>query len=88
MPKVGKFTSALTASKTKHTAVDGRTTRHGGYIQSQRRRKLVEERFGWLKDTGGLRKLRHRGLATVGWIFKFAAAACNVVMMRRLLAVT
>ena len=74
------------ASKARYTAVDGRTTRHDGYAQSQRRRKLVEERFGWLKDIGGLRKLRHRGLAKVGWIFKLAAATCNVVMMRRLLA--
>lgn len=74
------------ARKNQHSALDGRTTRHTGYAQSQRRRKLVEERFGWLKDIGGLRKLRHRGLATVGWVFKFAAAACNVVLMRRLLA--
>ena len=46
----------------------------------------VEERFGWMMDIGGLRKLRHSGLAKVGWIFKFVAAACNVVLMRRLLA--
>ena len=70
----------------QHSAIDGRTTRHSGYAQSQKRRKLVEERFGWLKDIGGLRKLRHRGLSKVRWIFKFAAAACNVVLMRRLLA--
>lgn len=76
------------ARKRQYTAVDGRTTRHASYAQSQKRRKLVEERFGWLKDIGGLRKLRHRGLAKVGWIFKFAAAACNVVLMRRLLAAT
>ena len=74
------------ARKSRYTALDGRTVRHAGYAQSQKRRKLVEERFGWLKEIGGLRKLRHRGLAKVGWIFKFAAAACNVVLMRRLLA--
>lgn len=74
------------ARKAKYSAIDGRTTRHAGYTQSQRRRKLVEERFGWMKDVGGLRKLRHRGLAKVGWIFKFVAAVCNVVLMRRLLA--
>jgi transposase len=73
------------ARKKRYSAIDGRSTRHGSYVQSQKRRKLVEERFGWMKDIGGLRKLRHRGLAIVGWIFKFAAAACNVVMMRRLL---
>ena len=74
------------ARKARYTAIDNRTARHAGYAQSQRRRKLVEERFGWMKDIGGLRKLRHRGLAKVGWIFKFTAAACNVVLMRRLLA--
>jgi hypothetical protein len=76
------------ARKSRYSAIDGRTTRHAGYAQSQRRRKLVEERFGWMKDIGGLRKLKHRGLAKVGWIFKFVAAACKVVMMRRLLAET
>ena len=74
------------ARKKLHSAIDHRSTRHAGYAQSQRRRKLVEERFGWMKDIGGLRKLRHRGLEKVGWIFKFTAAVCNVVMMRRLLA--
>ena len=76
------------ARKDRHSALDGRTTRHSSYARSQRRRKLVEERFGWLKDIGGLRKLKHRGLAKVGWNFKLAAAACNVVLMRRLLAAT
>jgi transposase len=78
--------TAHVARRKQHSAIDGRTTRHSSYAQSQKRRKLIEERFGWLKDVGGLRKLKHRGLAKVGWIFKFAAAACNVVMMRRLLA--
>jgi hypothetical protein len=73
------------ARKKLHSAIDHRTTRHAGYAQSQKRRKLVEERFGWMKDIGGLRKLRHRGLEKVSWIFKFTAAVCNVVMMRRLL---
>lgn len=73
-------------ARKQNSAIGGRTIRHAGYVQSQRRRKLVEERFGWMKDIGGLRKLRHRGLATVGWIFKFTAAVCNVVIMRRLLA--
>ena len=41
------------------SAVDGRTTRHPGYAVSQRRRKRVEEVFGWLKTVGGGRKLRY-----------------------------
>jgi hypothetical protein len=34
---------------------------HPGYAVSQRKRKLVEQAFGWMKTVGGLRKLRHRG---------------------------
>jgi len=69
-----------------HTAIDGRTTRHPGYAVSQRRRKRVEEVFGWMKTVGFLRKTRHRGTKLVGWCFEFAAAAYNLVRMRTLLA--
>jgi transposase len=69
----------------KFTWIDGRTTRHPGYLQSCKRRKMVEERFGWMKDIGLLRKLRHRGLNKVGWIFKFTASVCNMVMMNKLI---
>ena len=67
------------------SAIDGRTTRSVGYALSQRKRKLVEQAFGWLKTVGGLRKLRHRGGRLVAWIFTFTAAAYNIVRMRRLL---
>jgi hypothetical protein len=30
---------------------------------SLRRRKMIEEAFGWIKTVGGLRKTRHVGLA-------------------------
>jgi len=73
---------------TRRSAVDGRTTRHPGYAISQRKRKLVEQGFGWMKTVGGLRKLRHRGGALVGWIFTFTAAAYNLVRLRRLLPAT
>ncbi len=68
----------------KHSAVDGRTTRHEGYQISQVKRKRVEEIFGWMKTVGGLRKLRHRGLELVGWMFTFTAAAYNLVRIRNL----
>jgi transposase len=68
------------------SAIDARTTRHAGYAISQRKRKLVEEAFGWGKTIGGLRKLQHRGRAKVGWIFSFTNAAYNLVRMRTLLA--
>jgi transposase len=68
------------------SAINGRTTRHAGYALSQRKRKRIEECFGWLKTVALLRKLRHRGIFKVGWIFTFAAAAYNLVRMRKLLA--
>jgi hypothetical protein len=71
----------------RRSAIDARTTHHAGYAESQRRRKRVEEGFGWGKTVGLLRKLRHRGLATVGWIFTFTQAAYNLVRIRTLLRV-
>jgi len=67
------------------SAIDGRTTRHAGYTVSQRKRKRIEEVFGWLKTVGALRKTRHRGVFKVGWVFTFAASAYNLVRMRNLL---
>jgi transposase len=68
------------------SAIDARTTRHPGYDISQRKRKLVEQAFGWMKTIGLLRKLHHRGAPLVDWIFTFQAAAYNLVRLRRLLA--
>ena len=65
--------------------IDGRTTRHAGYQLSQRKRKRIEEVFGWMKTVGMLRKTRHRGVFKVGWVFTFTAAAYNLVRMRNLL---
>jgi len=69
------------------SAIDARTTRHAGYAVSQKKRKRIEECFGWLKDIALLRKLKHRGLLKVGWIFTFAAAAYNLVRMRKLIPI-
>ena len=74
------------AAKASGNAIDGRTTRHAGYDISQRFRKRVEEIFGWMKTVGLLRKLRHRGLPRVAWMFTFTAAAYNMVRMRTLVA--
>ena len=68
----------------KHSAVDGRTSRHEGYVISQRVRKRVEEIYGWMKAIGLMRKTRHRGKRRVGWVFVFAAAAFNLVRIRNL----
>ena len=68
------------------SAIDARTTRHAGYRISQRKRKRIEECFGWLKTVAGLRKVRHRGVCKVDWIFSLACAAYNLVRMRNLAA--
>ena len=70
----------------RRSAIDRRTTRHAGYEISQRKRKLIEECFGWMKTVGHFRQTRHRGTARVGWCFTFLGAAYNLVRMRRLLA--
>ena len=70
------------------SAIDGRTTQHPGYAISQKKRKRIEECFGWLKTIALLRKVRHRGTLKVDWIFTFACAAYNLVRMRNLMATT
>jgi IS5 family transposase len=74
------------AQKARYSAIEGRTTRQAGYQISQRKRKRVEEIFGWMKTVDGMRKLRHRGLELVSWMFTFAAAAAayNLVRIRNL----
>jgi transposase len=57
------------------SAIDERTTRHAGYEVSQRKRKRVEESFGWMKIIGLLKKVKLRGLEKVGWLFTFVASA-------------
>jgi transposase len=68
------------------SAIDERTTRHESYAVSQRKRKRIEECFGWLKTIALLRKVRHRGLFKVDWVFTFACATYNLVRLRNLSA--
>ncbi len=77
---------AENAKRPGGSAIDGRTTHHSGYQVSQKKRKRIEEVFGWLKTVGMLRKTRHRGLNKVRWVFTFAATAYNLVRMRNLTA--
>jgi len=70
------------------SAIDGRTTRHPGYGVSQRRRKRVEEIFGWLKTVGLMGKARHRATRGGDWRCAFALAAYNLVRIRTLTAPT
>lgn len=68
----------------RRSAIDGRTTRHPGYAESQRRGKLVEQGFGWKKTIGLMRKVRHRGRERVDWIFTFTTAVYDMVRIRTL----
>lgn len=68
------------------SAIDGRTTRHAGYAVSRKKRKLVEEAFGWAKTNAGCAKIKMRGLARVRHHFTLAMAAYNLIRMPRLLA--
>jgi len=76
---------AQNITKRRGSNIDERTTGHPGYAISQRVRKRIEEVFGWMKSIGLLRKLRHRGLERVGWMFTFTAAAYNMVRIRNLM---
>ncbi|RIK55931.1 MAG: IS5 family transposase [Nitrospira sp.] len=69
----------------QRSAIDRRTTQHPGYAASQRKRKRVEEIFGWMKTIGLARKTRFRGTARVGWMFQLTAAAYNLMRMRNLI---
>lgn len=72
----------------RRSAIDGRTTRHGGYVASQRIRKRIEEAFGWIKTVAGQDKTKFRGRDRVGWAFTFAAAAYNLVRLPKLMVET
>ena len=74
------------AAKSMHSCVDKRTTNTNGYQISQVKRKRIEECFGWMKDIGLMRKLRHVGHAKVAWMFRFTAAAYNLTRLKGLLA--
>jgi IS5 family transposase len=69
----------------RRSSIDGRTTRHPGYLVSQRRRKLIEEAFGWIKTIAGQRKTRFRGVERVGWSFQLAAVAYNLIRLPKLI---
>jgi transposase len=80
------LTPHVAQNMTRHaSAIDTRTTRHAGYAVSQQKRKRVEEVFGWVKTVALLRKVRHRGVRRVGWLFTLAAALYNLVRIRNVI---
>lgn len=59
---------------------------HPGFVHSQQKRKRVEQVFGWIKASAGMRRTKLRGRRRVDWMFRIAATAYNLVRMRSLLA--
>ena len=78
------ITPHIAARKEGYSSLDGRTTRHSGYQISQRKRKRIEEIFGWMKTVALLRKTRHRGKRRVGWVWQFTLAVYNLVRIRNI----
>lgn len=69
----------------QNSSLDGRTLNQPGYKVSIRKRKIIEQCFGWMKDIGLMRKVRHRGKKRVQEMFLFSAAAYNLIRMRNLI---
>lgn len=65
----------------RRSAIDGLTRRYICHRRSQRRRKLVEEVFGWIKKVGAGGKLRYLGRARNRLWFELTAAACNLTRL-------
>jgi transposase len=76
---------AQTRDTRRRSAIDARTTRHAGYLVSQRKRKLVEEIFGWMKTIGGFRRTRFKGRRRTHLAGMLVAAAYNLLRVCRLL---
>jgi transposase len=76
---------AQNVNQRRHTTyVDGRATRHDGYEVSLRKRKLVEEIFGWLKTIGLIRRPHFRGKRKIRFVFTFALAVYNLLRISNL----
>lgn len=71
-------------AKKQGSAMDERTTKTEVYGKSVNCRRRIEKIFGWGKTTGGLRRLRRRGLACANMAFQFAGAAYNLMRMAKL----
>lgn len=77
-------TTPHVAAKKRASSVDRRTTRHAGYAISQRRRKIVEETFGWIKTIGMMARSRFVGTARTEVAFTFSLSVYNILRLVRL----
>jgi len=65
-------------------AIDSRTTRHAGYEVSRRKRKFIEQCFGWSKVIGPIRQVMVQGLDKVDQLLTLTVAAYNQMRLRTL----
>lgn len=70
----------------RRSAIDGRTVRHPGYARSIHARKRIEQVFGWIKQSAGLRQLKARGRSRVGAVFRLHVVAYNLIRLANLLS--
>ena len=83
------FTPHIAPNTTRNrSTIDGRTTRHGGHVVSQRIRKRIEEPFGWMKTIAGGRKLRYIGRQRNRAWFLMTGAVYNIIRIAALDAAT
>jgi transposase len=76
---------AMNTGRSGGSAIDGRTSRHEGYLLSQRFRKRIEEVFGWEKTVANYRKTRFRGRQRNEMASLLIGAAYNLLRMAKLL---
>ena len=74
------------ARKSRHSAIDRRTTRHEGYGLSPKHCKRIEEAFGWAKTVGGMAQTVYRDVERVRPRFILTMVANNLARLPRLLA--
>ena len=86
-PHVTQNDAETKTGKRRHSAIDGRTTRHAGYGMSQSRRAMIECIFGWGKEHGTMRKAKHRGLARVSGDFLLNLIGYNLIRLPKLIGV-
>jgi len=68
----------------RKSAVPDEIAQTEGHAMSQRKRKLIEQGFGWAKTVGGIRQVMVCGLKRVDQMFVLTMATYNLVRMRTL----
>jgi transposase len=83
-PHVSEYTQGSNMGKNSLTEEERQDARR---VISQRKRKLIEQVFGWSKLDRPLRQVKLRGLERVDWFYRMTIVAQNLVRMRRLIPI-